>query len=309
MTTQTNKVILFADITGSTKLYDTYGNQIAESIISISLSKVKDIIKKYNGTVIKTIGDEVMCSFESGNEALDSAAAIHLTFNDHKVLDKYTISFKIGADYGEVIMSDNDLFGNAVNIASRMTSIARSSQTIYSESLYNYCDEDHKNNSRKYDITNVRGKEAKLTIYEHMWETEENTELTRIASHNSSTFSTEEHQYLSEEIALTYMGEKFIYQSTLTEAIMLGRAIDNTLAVSSTFASRYHAKIEYRRNKFIINDQSTNGTTIIIEKNNPLYIKREGLPLINNGKIIFGLYKDGEFISENMIEFTINKKV
>ncbi|MCD4716691.1 MAG: hypothetical protein K8R45_08115, partial [Desulfobacterales bacterium] len=55
--------ILFADIAKSTNLYETLGDKIAQNLIGTCLSLFSDVTARYNGTVIKTIGDEIMCTF------------------------------------------------------------------------------------------------------------------------------------------------------------------------------------------------------------------------------------------------------
>ena len=57
--------ILFADIAKSTHLYETLGNTKAKSLIGHCLSLLSKITAQYDGTVIKTIGDEIMCTFDS----------------------------------------------------------------------------------------------------------------------------------------------------------------------------------------------------------------------------------------------------
>ena len=303
-----NLTIMFADITGSTSLYDTHGNDIAESIVSESITQASNCVTDNNGSVVKTIGDEIMCSFEKSEHALDASACIHNYFKDNLILSKYPVAFRIGVHSGECVMSKNDYFGDAVNIAARLAAIARGQQTIFSDAAYEQSDIEHKNNSRKYDVTNLKGKESKIVIYELLWEDNQDDELTRISAHLTSVHSFQETSSINEELTLTYEDKTIRQTGTDQGTISIGRSIDNKLPVVSTMASRAHAKITYRRNKFILTDQSTNGTTVINGNAHPVFIKREEIHLLENGFIIFGQCKHGDAQSQDRIEFNISTK-
>ncbi len=62
----------------------------------------------------------------------------------------------------------------------------------------------------------------------------------------------------------------------------------NDLLINSSFASRAHAVIEYHRGKFVLKDQSTNGTYIGDESGREIYLRREELPLTGRGIISLG---------------------
>ena len=68
--------ILFADIVGSSQLYETLGNVDAERAISQALETLKTLCQIHSGHVNKTIGDELMCRFESPEQLLSGAMAM-----------------------------------------------------------------------------------------------------------------------------------------------------------------------------------------------------------------------------------------
>ena len=65
--------IVFADVVGSTQLYDKFGDTKASETVASCLDIMKDATYQFNGTVIKTIGDEVMSTFESVDDAMGAA--------------------------------------------------------------------------------------------------------------------------------------------------------------------------------------------------------------------------------------------
>ena len=75
-----NLAILFADIVDSSRLYATYGDAEARRIVSACLDRMTQIVSEHRGAVVKTIGDEIMCSFPSADEAVTAAVQMHRAF-------------------------------------------------------------------------------------------------------------------------------------------------------------------------------------------------------------------------------------
>ena len=75
------RAVLFADVSGSSALYKTKGNSEAKAIISHLLNLVQKITVEHKGRVVKTIGDEVMVCFSSGQDSIETAIAIQQNFS------------------------------------------------------------------------------------------------------------------------------------------------------------------------------------------------------------------------------------
>ena len=117
--------VLFADVVGSTKLYDTLGDVTAKQMIDECLAVLQGVVQKYGGRVIKTIGDEIMCVLPSADSGCLAATDMH-----HKVMALPTVSqvkrsVRIGFHFGPVIEENNDVFGDTVNVAARMAGLAK----------------------------------------------------------------------------------------------------------------------------------------------------------------------------------------
>lgn len=285
-------VIMFADISGSTKIYELLGNTDAEHIIANSLNIISEYITEEGGTIIKTIGDEVMCRFDECNNALNASFRIHNELDQSLQEHRIEIAFRIGIHFGPTIVSKKDVFGDCVNVASRIATIARANQTIFSEDIYNRLDDSHKDDARQYDITSIKGKKEQMVVFEHVWEKgldEGEAELTRIVGQVTNVDTNNTVSNDKRSLLITYINKKPVMLSAVeNETISIGRALDSDLSVLSTMASRAHCSITYRRNKYILIDKSTNGTTVINGTTTPIFIKREEIPLIENGSIFFG---------------------
>jgi len=290
--------IMFADVAGSTRIYESMGNETAERLIGNCIQSMTDITNQNNGHVIKTIGDEVMSSFPTANDAVNAAIEIQ---KKTEIPDSETgikLEIRIGMHFGKAILKDDDLFGDAVNTAARMGGIAKAGQIITTEHLVSTLDEQKKSAARLFDTAKVKGKEEELKIFQIDWEEEGNvTKFASTAEINKVTSA-------KGTIFLKFSGEERLYtDSDLKSPVVIGRDPGCNIAISANFASRIHVNLEYRRGKFVLVDHSTNGTYIKFDGQDEIFIRREELPLRGNGVINLG-----EVISEQapgQIAFTI----
>ena len=110
--------ILFADVVGSTQLFDKYGDTKASATVALCLEVMKDATYQFDGTVIKTIGDEVLSTFTTVDDAMSAAAQMQARIcadkNDNDDDDRISVSIRIGCHFGPVVQDQNDIFGSAV---------------------------------------------------------------------------------------------------------------------------------------------------------------------------------------------------
>lgn len=271
---------MFADIAGSTRLYNQLGDDTAEFLISTRLAIMSSITSNNNGRVIKKIGDEIMCRFPSAEDAALAATEMHIKKVSSDNSEPLTI--RIGLHFGNTIEKDNDIFGDAVNIAARMAAIAKENQIISTEGFVQLLSNGTKSRTRLFDSTRVKGIDKEIRIYQLLWE-----------EGNVTTFATAQHiQQISKakvSIVLRFNGEeRFFTDSDTNSVISIGRDNSCDLTIDAKYASRSHTNLEFRRGKFVLVDHSTNGTYIKLSDKNNIFIRREELPLIGEGYISLG---------------------
>ena len=127
--------ILFADISGSTALYDKLGNERALQLITRTLDILILEMAKHQGTLIKTIGDEIMCTFPDVATAVIAAQAMQFALEGQSHANGHQIYVRIGIHYGDVIQESGDVFGDAVNVAARVTAITRARQILTTQAV------------------------------------------------------------------------------------------------------------------------------------------------------------------------------
>ncbi len=172
-------VVLFADICGSTALYDKLGNETALKVITRTLNILIQEVATHKGTLIKTIGDEIMCSFPSVAVATQAACAMHFAIDARQPGGEHPIFVRIGFHYGEVIHKANDVFGDTVNVAARVAAITRARQIMTTQTVIDALPSGFADRVRPVTRAAFHGKQDSFTVFQILWEPE-NTLLGRI---------------------------------------------------------------------------------------------------------------------------------
>lgn len=270
--------IMFADIVGSTQLYEVLGDVEAYEQISQCLTEMTTIINHNGGEVIKTIGDEVMCQFPSADSAVKAACDIQELLSEKFSLPQLQVH--IGLQYGPAVIEGKDVFGDTINVAARLVKIAGAGQIFTTEQTINKLSSANKRMAREFDHIAVKGKQKEIKIYQIVWERDTGnvTSSIPVFSLIKPTAWTLYLYYQSLEKRIT----------TNSPAILIGRSNQADIAVHSPFVSRRHARLEPRRGKMILTDQSTNGTYVKTQDGANVYLHREEFLLSGEGIISLG---------------------
>ena len=279
---QTEKLaVMFADICGSTSLYDRLGDDSARMLISKCITMMLSKVAANKGTLIKTIGDEIMCTFHTAEDAMNAACAMQITVeNDHQA-DEHPMHIRIGFHYGDVICETGDVFGDTVNVAARVASITRASQILTTQAVSISLPPELREKTHQIMRAELKGKQEEQDIYRVAWEADD-TLRTRIGTPNYRKT-----QEGNGELTLRYRDRSFKINENHKSAV-LGREEACELLVKHDYASRQHARIEFRFGKFVIADQSTNGTYIRFSDGHSVRLAREELVLRGSGTISLG---------------------
>ena len=273
--------IVFADVVGSTQLYDKFGDTKASETVAQCLEVMKDATHQYNGTVIKTIGDEVMSTFPTVEEAMGASVMMQKRISaDNKQEGRIPVSIRIGCHFGPVVQEQNDIFGAAVHTANRMTSQAKARQIIISGGTVEKMSPELRKQTRQIDVATVRGKLDEVALYELLWNPEEATSML-------PTIEWENSARKASKLQLTFRDQN-VEVSDRRKSVIMGRAEDNDLVIKGNLISRIHAKIEMRRGKFMLVDQSTNGTFVQNVQGEEKFVRRDSTEISGEGTIGLG---------------------
>ncbi|MCB1582254.1 MAG: adenylate/guanylate cyclase domain-containing protein [Marinicella sp.] len=277
----TELCILFADIAESTTLFEKHGDEAARSAIASVLDVLLEEAKKHQGELVKTIGDEIMCIFPKANHALLSAIEMQNAVSGNFVLGNHPIAIRVGFHYGNVIEEDGDVFGDAVNIAARMTGYAKKGQIITNSITFKTCILPPFLTHRSLGKTKVKGKLLPVEIVEVLWQ-QDTSQVTRVTSALDIKIPVSKSQL---QLELDGKQQMMTDQSP-TKTI--GRGDDCDIQIAMLMASRYHGDIQYSGGNFKYTDESTNGSWIRQGASEPIRIHRESMVLHDDGEIAFG---------------------
>lgn len=272
------QALVFADISGSTKLYDTLGDTLAKQMIDECIDLLRAATVRYGGRVIKTIGDEVMSMLPDADSACLAATDMQLMVSALPVVAGVQRAIRVGFHAGPVIEENGDVFGDTVNLAARMAGLARGGQIMTTRATVDAMSVMLRSSTRPIAALAVKGKGDDVPVCEVLWQAGE--ELTMATPSLQSGVG-------RADLQLRFASQVFDMPQGNT-TVVLGRDASCDIVVPDRMASRQHARIERRRDKFYLIDQSTNGSFVKVEGEPEIELRREEVMLRASGHIALG---------------------
>lgn len=277
------QTILFADVSGSTRLFETKGDVEARRLIAMVLNALSVVATQYGGRVIKTIGDEIMCTLPTANDGLWAACDMQRKMARDINFVRENLAVRIGLHYGSALEENGDVYGDAVNTAARMASLAKREQIVTTAVTVNGIT-GKTPETRGLGRARVSGKLLPIEIVDVIWQ-EDTSGMTMVQS--AIRLGDPQASAPGGKLILRHRG-KLIELTENSEPFMMGREVSNGLVVEADWVSRTHAQIEYKRGHFMITDRSTNATYVCIGQDPELRVHRDELHLRKSGSISMG---------------------
>jgi len=271
--------VLFADISGSTRLYETVGNAAALAAVGRCIGLMRSCSGAAQGRVVKTIGDEIMALFPSAEAALTAALDMQQSVADLPPVAGIPMAVHIGFHHGPILSDDTgDVFGDTVNVAARLAKLAARGQIITSRDTVEHLSEGLRQLTRYLYPIQVRGRELPVDLFEAVWQ--QTTELTLLAPASPRSV-------LASLLTLRYHTD-VAEMNVLSAPVTIGRDASMTIVVTDRRASRYQATVEARAGRYVLIDRSSNGTHVTIDGEEEFIVRRDEFPLRGHGWITFG---------------------
>jgi adenylate cyclase len=291
--------ILFADVCDSTTIYEAIGDAGALALISQLLARLDEKAKASAGTVIKTIGDGLVCQFNDADAAFQAACGMQEAAAGVSEDSGPKLSIKVGFTWGPVVTEGGDVFGDTVNVCARLVSVAGPEQVLTTQEALDALSQPLRNRCRQLYPMKVRGRVGDVKVCDVLWR-DDDPDVTEAMSRSDMLVARRDWV-----LKLTYGGDSVVVEPGAT--VSIGRDKANDVVVNSTHASRVHARVHGRGAHFVIADQSSNGTFVLIDGNtSELQLRREEAMLGERGYI--GLGDSASSHGEHVVRYRLEKR-
>jgi adenylate cyclase len=269
---------LFADIVGSTRLYERFGDRTAHATVEDCLGRLKQAAAEFEGRTVKTIGDELMVVFPNAERACLAAIEMQWRMEEMPLVEGERIEIRVAFHYGAAVEREGDVFGDSVNVAARLAALAKPRQILTSSQTLDASSPELAASARHLWPIDVKGKAEPVDLFEILWDSADATATL------SAQFMPPR---IPQRLRLLYRGSEVVVDAA-RPTISIGRDEANDVVIDARNASRVHARVEWRRDKFVLVDVSTNGTFVASETGDETRLRREELILDGDGSIAFG---------------------
>ena len=272
--------VAFADIASSNAIYRELGDAAAGALTQAYCARVVALLPRFDGRLVKTLGDGVMCIFSDAEKAVLALSALHAETASQPI-GGHQISLHSGINYGSVILEGTDVYGTIVNVAAYLAATARAEQILTTHAVVNQLTPSTASCSRAIYSTKLKGDERESIIYEIIWQTDR-------AGITDLNLGKRELPADEGALLLSTRDDTLRVDRTRTR-IHLGRDPSNALAVVDHLASRNHATIEFENMRFRLIDHSANGTFVAFDGSpGEVQVLRGETQLYGAGRISLG---------------------
>jgi len=288
MTQIVERTVLFADLRGSTSMYETLGNADATAVVTQSVALLARIVALHEGLVVKTLGDGLMAVFVAPSSAVAAADDMHESLERIGTpgapgvamgIRMAPLKLQVGLAHGEVIEMSGDLFGDAVNVAARLLDHAGDNETLATINVVEGLDDWVRSRFRSLDRLQLRGRVEPVHV--HLFEPVRRFGDTAVTAFGDIAPSAPE----PEGIRLTWQDQSRIYAG-ISLPVVLGRSPQATYIIDDNRVSRSHARIDWHGGTFQLIDLSYNGTYVRFDHDPEIISLRRGACTLHGSGMI-----------------------
>jgi class 3 adenylate cyclase len=275
-----NKAVLFADVSDSSALYQKLGDTAAHNIVHACIGTLTGLLPKYEGSLVKTLGDAIFCVFPNADLAVRAAGEMQSTISTSRP-GNHAVSIHIGVAYGPVLLEEADVFGDTVNVAAYLTKVAMHEQILTTEATETALAPELKTSVRPIFRTVLKGAAQESKVFQVLWRTD-SAEMTEVNLSEGKVIPGD-----TGSLRVSLEGQRVLLNQW-RRAMRIGRSRDCEIVVGDRFASREHLTIRLMRTRFYLIDHSINGTFVTFQGGEEVHVLRGELPLDRSGQLTVG---------------------
>ncbi len=287
MTRIAERTVLFADLRGSTSLFETLGNAEATSVVTHCVSALGQRVTAAGGTVVKTLGDGLMAVFERSPAAAEAAARMHdmletmVSRGNERGASAglRALKLQVAVARGEIVEMGGDCFGDAVNVAARLLDHAGDNETLVTAEVYADLAADVRVRYRHLDRIVLRGRAEPVSVHIQGGR--------RAADSAATLFGDMPEPVEPDGIRLLWLDQNRVFASQQMP-VVLGRSPQANFCVDDSRVSRSHARVDWHGGSFQLTDLSYNGTYVRFTDGEIISLRRGSCTLHGNGAVGLG---------------------
>lgn len=289
MTQIAERTVLFADLRGSTALFETLGNAEATSVVTHCVTALAKPVVESGGRVVKTLGDGLMAVFTTPWSAAQAASVMH------DVLDAMVqrgsergastglraLRLQVALARGEVVEMAGDCFGDAVNVAARLLDHAGDNETLVTFEVLQGLPLEHRARYRSLDRLVLRGRVEPVEVHV-------------LGGRRGAGDSGMVTQFGSVSVAVQPDGLRLVWLdlnrlfAVQQMPVVLGRSPQASYCVDDSRVSRSHARVDWHSGNFQLTDLSYNGTYVRFNDGEIVSLRRGSCILHGSGTVGLG---------------------
>lgn len=270
--------VLFADVAGSTEMFRRLGDVEALSILNAWFSAVRQLLPAYQGRLIKTLGDAVLCLFPDADRGVQAAAAMHEAVRS---LDSgaTTLRLRIGMHTGPVVVGGNDIYGDTVNVAAYLTDVAETNQILLTDDTAAELSPALRGRVRGLFRTVLKKTQTPIAVCEAVWVDSPVTPDADVRRRASRAVTCGLSLYLD--------GERWRLDHQ-REVLRLGSGVRCDIRVSNPAVAEEHALLRVDGDRCLLRDCSEGGTYVLEPGREEYRVRRAEVVLGDRGEIRLG---------------------
>src|SRR3989442_862924 len=267
--------VLFADVSGSTSLYETAGDVAALDAIGLCIGRLSQAAESTGGRGLMTMGDEGMVLFSTADAAADGGSEMHAALATLPPGHRTQLGVRLRLHSRPVIQRDNDVFGDTVNLAARLVDQAQKGQIVTSRETAQQLSPALRATSRRlYSIT-IKGKADRGELCEIEWRP--------VSEATNDPGPRPEARSAAAALRLSYRDLQLVRRRQ-HDLVVIGRDASCGLVIAGENVSHLHCTIVRHHDRLVLTDHSTHGTFVTVDRDAEILLHDDDMTLHRHGR-------------------------
>lgn len=282
--------VMFADLTGSTAVFEKFGNRAATRTVTALTDWIGKVCVAHDGRVVKKLGDGVLALFPASADAIEAVVQLQREHarrqTRHGPADR--MQLQVGLACGEVVEVDGDCYGDAVNVASRLCDLSGARQILATDTVVKQlASAPPGTRFHPLGLVPIRGREQPCSLFRIDWQADSSTDMMTLPAFEPVVRAARPRAQAG-AITLQHLGQTHTFLADQMP-VHLGRAREAEFLVAHPRVSRLHARIDWHAHAFVLADLSSNGTCVRFQgAPTALTLRRDECVLHDSGEIALG---------------------